>query len=358
MLFDAEEYSLDANNIVVFGPLLHSASSLGHEARLAHLCFENGPTFCAKSDDVMPETEEIGTLLSGKDQDETKEIMPPPYRLYIPGTQDYEEALRAGRIHCSLGALSRHCHNQKQEQKQRLVESNSVVSSDLEVRMQNFSPENQSPDNNEPAPSAPFSDDLCITDTEMASQDDEIPNSPSASSITDTTGTTNIDSQEDFPSTSDSDRSTVHMEGEKEDGEEVEQDSSDNQAKRDGEAETTSSDSMIEAPTPSFEQTRFSDIIGHSHAKLRIDEVSCLVELRPWTLSASNFSCLSFQILLPLVLPFSIAESILSGVRSQPTSILLFGPPGCGKVRSLHWIGLPAFLFIGYAFTQCCCVYL
>jgi SpoVK/Ycf46/Vps4 family AAA+-type ATPase len=55
--------------------------------------------------------------------------------------------------------------------------------------------------------------------------------------------------------------------------------------------------------------TRFSDIIGHGSVKLRIDEI-----------------------LLPLALPPSLTDSILIGVRASPASILLYGPPGCGKV--------------------------
>jgi len=55
---------------------------------------------------------------------------------------------------------------------------------------------------------------------------------------------------------------------------------------------------------------RFNDIIGHSAVKLRLDEV-----------------------LLPLALPPALADTILVGVRSQSASILLFGPPGCGKTQ-------------------------
>jgi len=57
-------------------------------------------------------------------------------------------------------------------------------------------------------------------------------------------------------------------------------------------------------------QTRFSDIIGHGQAKLRLDEM-----------------------LLPLALPPSLAASILKGVRAVPASILLYGPPGTGKTQ-------------------------
>jgi SpoVK/Ycf46/Vps4 family AAA+-type ATPase len=54
----------------------------------------------------------------------------------------------------------------------------------------------------------------------------------------------------------------------------------------------------------------FRDIIGHSQAKLRLDEA-----------------------LLPLALPQDIASSVLTGIRAAPASILLHGPPGCGKTK-------------------------
>ena len=54
----------------------------------------------------------------------------------------------------------------------------------------------------------------------------------------------------------------------------------------------------------------FRDIIGHGQAKLRLDEA-----------------------LLPLALPPDLATSVLSGIRAAPASILLHGPPGCGKTK-------------------------
>lgn len=59
----------------------------------------------------------------------------------------------------------------------------------------------------------------------------------------------------------------------------------------------------------SFEKTRFKDIIGHGAVKLRLDEL-----------------------LLPLALPEKITQTVLVGIRALPASILLYGPPGCGKV--------------------------
>jgi SpoVK/Ycf46/Vps4 family AAA+-type ATPase len=58
------------------------------------------------------------------------------------------------------------------------------------------------------------------------------------------------------------------------------------------------------------ETTRFKDIIGHGAVKLRIDEL-----------------------ILPLGLPPEISDFVLTGIRSIPASILLYGPPGCGKTR-------------------------
>lgn len=79
--------------------------------------------------------------------------------------------------------------------------------------------------------------------------------------------------------------------------------------------EDTSLQSSSELPVRSKRRNhheneiRFSDIIGHASVKLRIDEL-----------------------ILPLGLPTFIAESVLKGIRSVPASILLYGPPGCGKV--------------------------
>jgi hypothetical protein len=57
------------------------------------------------------------------------------------------------------------------------------------------------------------------------------------------------------------------------------------------------------------ETTRLRDIIGHGVVKLRIDEI-----------------------ILPMALPPEVADSVLTGIRAIPASILLYGPPGCGKV--------------------------
>ena len=61
---------------------------------------------------------------------------------------------------------------------------------------------------------------------------------------------------------------------------------------------------------PEIPSTTFADIIGHGQAKLRLDEA-----------------------LLPLALPPDLTDSVLTGVRAAPASILLHGPPGCGKSK-------------------------
>ena len=62
--------------------------------------------------------------------------------------------------------------------------------------------------------------------------------------------------------------------------------------------------------SPSSNVVSFRDIIGHGQAKLRLDEA-----------------------LLPLALPPDLAESVLTGIRASPSSLLLHGPPGTGKTK-------------------------
>lgn len=72
---------------------------------------------------------------------------------------------------------------------------------------------------------------------------------------------------------------------------------------------------------------KFSDIIGHHHVKLRLKEA-----------------------LLPIALPSHIADSVLKGIRANPTSIFMYGPPGCGKTelaKALAGEAEAAFLPVG-----------
>jgi AAA+ superfamily predicted ATPase len=62
-----------------------------------------------------------------------------------------------------------------------------------------------------------------------------------------------------------------------------------------------------------LEATRLCDIVGHENAKLRIGEV--LMSISP------RFS------------------RYMTGIRALPASILLSGPPGCGKVRDPRFAG-------------------
>jgi ATP-dependent 26S proteasome regulatory subunit len=68
--------------------------------------------------------------------------------------------------------------------------------------------------------------------------------------------------------------------------------------------------SIGDSSTMLIEKTRFKDIIGHTAVKVRCDEL-----------------------LLPMLLPPTLTDSVLTGIRSMPASILLFGPPGCGKTK-------------------------
>lgn len=72
----------------------------------------------------------------------------------------------------------------------------------------------------------------------------------------------------------------------------------------------TSCEQPREPQNLGMEETRFADIVGHGSAKLHMEEL-----------------------LLPLALPAEVADAVFTGARAMPASVLLYGPPGCGKVR-------------------------
>lgn len=76
--------------------------------------------------------------------------------------------------------------------------------------------------------------------------------------------------------------------------------------------------------------THLRDIVGHAAVKLRIDEL-----------------------LLPLGLPDSLVDTVLTGSRSIPATILLHGPPGCGKVRDCIKFRIAALLSLTLLTTFC-----
>lgn len=53
----------------------------------------------------------------------------------------------------------------------------------------------------------------------------------------------------------------------------------------------------------------FEDIIGHEEVKMKMK-----------------------QVLQPFLLPEHIVQRVFVGIRASVSSILLYGPPGCGKV--------------------------
>jgi hypothetical protein len=98
---------------------------------------------------------------------------------------------------------------------------------------------------------------------------------------------------------------------------------------------TNTSTSTTSTSNANTNTTRFKDIIGHQSVKLRLDEV-----------------------LLPLALPASLSRTILKGVRSLPASILMYGPPGCGKVNT-HYSAVDCIVLycvVLYCTVLCCIV--
>jgi hypothetical protein len=82
--------------------------------------------------------------------------------------------------------------------------------------------------------------------------------------------------------------------------------------------------------SPTTTTTRFADIVGQTQAKLHLKEL-----------------------LLPFLLPAHITARIFVGPRAQPASVLLYGPPGCGKVSSIPCVDqLPARVWTHHALSD------
>jgi Cdc6-like AAA superfamily ATPase len=86
--------------------------------------------------------------------------------------------------------------------------------------------------------------------------------------------------------------------------------------------------------------TRFADIIGHGGAKLRLEEAILPLALPPSLVnSVLTGKCVLYYYILigsflySLVLLLFYIMTISKGLRSAPASILLYGPPGCGKTQ-------------------------
>jgi hypothetical protein len=92
----------------------------------------------------------------------------------------------------------------------------------------------------------------------------------------------------------------------------------------------------LEDAQPESTSTRFSDVIGHASVKLRIDEMLLPLALPP-ALAQSILTgmCPLSAMLTCCMHRYSHKHTVIShiGVRSLPASLLLYGPPGCGKVR-------------------------
>ena len=66
------------------------------------------------------------------------------------------------------------------------------------------------------------------------------------------------------------------------------------------------------APVDNSTMTSFDDVIGHEDVKLRMK-----------------------QVLQPMLLPEHIVRRVFTGIRAGVSSLLLHGPPGCGKVSMI-----------------------
>lgn len=208
------------------------------------------------------------------DTDEAGVCMPPPSRSYTPGTPEYEDALRTGKIHCSICDFLSH--------KPAHLDGSSdcfVVSPNMKEHPKRNSVE---AGNGDGAISSPSKSETYIADVAMESSNEEN-HSSSRISVTGSTRIDGMDYNGDEANSNDG-GSDYHTEtavlevcpvNASPGLEQLPDESSFDDPKR--LSSSSSSCDTTEALEPTFEAIRFSDIVGHGNAKLRIDEVSCRV---------------------------------------------------------------------------------
>ena len=294
--------------------------------------------------------------------DEESMRMPPPARRFLPGTKEFRESIKTGSIKCSLEYIQMNRVKERSHPSRGKGEC-VVVSPESEAIPCPLLRETNAEDGNA------LGDPVCsrsISDADMKNLNStEIPSFPVLGD-NDFSGRTNLEScytdnnGTHTLSSTRSEENTSNIPAES--GSASAMECSDDEQCSSSFAVSQGSSSKIESgncegPTessmektksapaagngrfsvePTHETTRFSDVVGHGNVKLRIDEVSDNKRLVFGTVLDLNLTVKS-QILLPLGLPRDVADSVLCGIRSQPTSVLLYGPPGCGKVsRSGH----------------------
>ena len=235
--------------------------------------------------------------------------MLPPSRVYIPGTDEYERALRSGEIFSSIVSSKETTSGRLSTMRSREEPQPPIRANDNTVRV--ISPDNQ-------GNKIVFIHEESMPKVAVSSLSSFLEDGGSEENA----GLAEVSKSNEtavFYSTNNLSHSSVDLKphesghkrrapgGHERNSTNNHDDQHDEVMDRD---EYHCSPPAPKKLQPSFEQTRFSDIIGHAAVKLRIDEM-----------------------LLPLTLPPDVTDLVLSGIRAQPASILLYGPPGCGKVR-------------------------